>query len=411
MKNPMKVALLVIFNIFLSINHYSAIADVKTVKNDPDITVKTNVLYDNQRLDINVKFNFKDKNQKIKNIFILTKPDRVIIDLLSSQKLNVSFSLPEKVNMRKSSNKNEHRIVLDINEEKYKILKLDKQIDKNCLIIQLLSRKKATHNLTEVQKQTQEIVRIVHKNAIHQNNDYDDSKKADILYKEINDKDKIVIAIDAGHGGKDPGTIGSLGVPEKTITLMYARTLKEKLTKSGFKVVMIRDSDIFIPLERRVEIARTNKADLFISIHADNAPSQNAQGMTIYTMESLKIKDENWSGFYKKEYVPSEVLKCKDKNVSDILIDISHKSTKSKTISLVDKMLQYFKEKKICIKCKHKSKSLAVLRGVDMQSFLIEVGYVSNFNDELKIISASYIENIANEITNFLYNHFYSNKV
>jgi N-acetylmuramoyl-L-alanine amidase len=334
---------------------------------------------------------------------------------LSSQKLNIIFSLPDKINIRKSSNKNEHRIVFDIDESVYKILKLDKQIEKGYVRVNLLNKSNTLNTQTNLQTQsktqTTEIKHIMKNNTLPQNVVNKEDNQEHITNKEIDDKDKIVIAIDAGHGGKDPGTIGSLGVPEKTITLMYARTLKEKLIKSGFKVVMIRDSDIFIPLERRVEIARNNKADLFISIHADNAPSQNAEGMTIYTMESLKIKDENWSGFYKKEYVPSEVLKCKDKNVSDILIDISHKSTKSKTMSLVDKMLQYFKEKKLCTKCKHKSKSLAVLRGFDMQSFLIEVGYVSNFNDELKIISASYIENITNEISNFLYNHFYSNKV
>ena len=96
---------------------------------------------------------------------------------------------------------------------------------------------------------------------------------------------KKVVVIDAGHGGHDPGAIGYSGVHEKNITLAMAKELKKQLDRKGkYKVYLTRSADVFIPLRKRVEIARKHNADLFLSVHADSALNRKATGLSVYTL-------------------------------------------------------------------------------------------------------------------------------
>ena len=217
----------------------------------------------------------------------------------------------------------------------------------------------------------------------------------------------FIIAIDAGHGGIDPGAIGSRGVFEKTITLMYANRLRDVLQKKGFKVIMTRSTDKTIPLSQRVKIAQDGNADLFISFHADAHKNRNIYGTTVYRLSNLRENHPDWNRFYNKNYLPSRYEKyINDRSVLDILIGLSHQSLSEKASIIVDNVLLSFKKNNICKICRHGQRSLAVLRGLDVTSILIEIGYISNINEEKKMLLAGYIDHFVKQLANVIENTF-----
>ncbi len=211
----------------------------------------------------------------------------------------------------------------------------------------------------------------------------------------------FVIAIDAGHGGIDPGAIGTRGVYEKTITLMYARRLAVVLQKKGFKVIMTRKDDRTIPLSQRVKIAQSGKADLFISLHTDAHRNCNVSGTTVYRLSNIREDHPDWNRFYNRNYLPSRYERyVDDRNILDILIGLSRQSLSEKTSIIADNILLSFKKNNICKICRHGQRSLAVLRGLDVASILIEIGYITNSREERKMLMTSNIELFIRQLAN-----------
>ena len=223
----------------------------------------------------------------------------------------------------------------------------------------------------------------------------------------INHEKPIIIAIDAGHGGIDSGAVGANNVLEKNITLKYAQKLKDVLNKNGFKVVMIRDGDKTIPLGRRVKIAKDANADVYISLHTDAHENKKTHGTTIYSLSKLDTGHPDWKKFHSKTYLPSNYLKCMDNfNVLDILIDMTHKKKKKKSQVLTDNILARFKAKNICKRCRHGQRSFAVLRGLDMVSILIEIGYITNDEELKKMQNDEYMNDFINNLGFVIKNTF-----
>lgn len=201
------------------------------------------------------------------------------------------------------------------------------------------------------------------------------------------DRHRFTIVLDAGHGGIDGGTQGVEGTPEKTITLAFVLELRKKLEETGdFNVILTRDSDEYISLDRRVEIARQHKADLFISLHADAIRWKSLRGATVYTV-SDKASDAAAASTAARENLSDalagiEVQEEKD-DVADILVDLTKRETHSFSMRFARYVLASLSESINMIDTNpHRYAGFRVLEAVDVPSVLIELGYLSNREDE-----------------------------
>lgn len=202
-----------------------------------------------------------------------------------------------------------------------------------------------------------------------------------------------VVVIDPGHGGIDNGTQAASGEQEKTIVLDFARALRERLEKSGkYRVVLTRADDTFIPLAERVQIARSNKAELFISIHADALPrgEGDAQGATVYTLSETASDAE--AGRLAEMENRADVIAGIDlseepSEVADILIDLTQRETKSFSSRFARTVVGEMKNVARLHKKPLKSAGFRVLRAADVPSVLVELGYVSNKADLQLLVS------------------------
>ncbi|MBY0355827.1 MAG: N-acetylmuramoyl-L-alanine amidase [Rickettsiales bacterium] len=203
------------------------------------------------------------------------------------------------------------------------------------------------------------------------------------------------IFIDAGHGGKDPGALGGDGTQEKNITLLYARHLAEAIEKSGrYAVTLTRDDDRFILLPDRVAIARAGKGDLFISIHADTASSAKARGLSIYTV-SENASDAEAAALAEQEnsvdLLSGMDVGVEDKAVADILLDLTQRETKNKSSKLADVMVQSFRKGGVrLLPNTHRFAGFRVLKAPEIPSVLVEIGFLSNPDDERNLKSTQY---------------------
>lgn len=198
---------------------------------------------------------------------------------------------------------------------------------------------------------------------------------------------RVVIAIDAGHGGIDPGAIGTLGTAEKTVTLAAARELRRQLETSGrFSVVMTRVADIYVPLRERVEIARTAGARLFVSLHADQHDSPRLRGASIYTL-SETASDAETEAFAHRENNADVVAGVAlaeeyDAEVAQILYSLVQQSTMNCSAVFAATLVDEISQHSSMIPKAHRFAGFRVLKAPDVPSVLIELGYLSNREDE-----------------------------
>ncbi len=192
---------------------------------------------------------------------------------------------------------------------------------------------------------------------------------------------KKVIVIDAGHGGKDPGSSGA-NTAEKDVTLAAAKALKAKLEKSGrYTVVMTRQSDTFVPLESRVQIARRADADLFISLHADSGPDAATRGASVYTL-SEKGTERVARVLEKDDWLMKANLPGRDRAVSQILLDLSQRATKNRSAAFAETLLQSVGEETTLLRRSHRDAGFIVLLAPDVPAVLLEMGFITNLDDE-----------------------------
>ena len=192
---------------------------------------------------------------------------------------------------------------------------------------------------------------------------------------------KKVIVIDAGHGGKDPGSSGA-NTAEKDVTLAAAKALKARLEKSGrYTVVMTRQSDTFVPLESRVQIARRADADLFISLHADSGPDAGTRGASVYTL-SEKGTERVARVLEKDDWLMKANLPGRDRAVSQILLDLSQRATKNRSAAFAETLLQTVGEQTVLLRRSHRDAGFIVLLAPDVPAVLLEMGFITNVDDE-----------------------------
>jgi N-acetylmuramoyl-L-alanine amidase len=199
----------------------------------------------------------------------------------------------------------------------------------------------------------------------------------------------FTVAVDAGHGGIDTGAVtpGKNPVYEKNITLDFATALARELnTRPGIKAFLTRDTDVFLSLGERVQIARSRGANLFISLHADTLREKSIRGATVYTISdraSDKLADE----LAKRENTSDEVagveVKKEPSEVNDILIDLTRRETQAFSISLANSIVHSFEGQIGLINNPHRSAGFRVLTAPDVPSVLLELGFLSN-NEDVK---------------------------
>ncbi len=213
-------------------------------------------------------------------------------------------------------------------------------------------------------------------------------------------KNKIIIAIDAGHGGKDPGAVGAQGTFEKNIVLLISKKLYSLLEKeNNVKPILIRTDDVYMKLRQRIKKARTYKADLFISIHADAALNKEAKGSSVYVLSQHGASSEAASWLANKEnsadFIGGASIDGKDSSVAKVIIDMSQ----SVTIETSLKVGEIFLSKLANVSEIHSKNveqaGFVVLKSPDIPSILVETAYLSNKEEEEKLISNDFQEKIA----------------
>ncbi|MFP5417599.1 MAG: N-acetylmuramoyl-L-alanine amidase [Gammaproteobacteria bacterium] len=213
----------------------------------------------------------------------------------------------------------------------------------------------------------------------------------------------ITVAIDAGHGGEDPGAIGSSGSREKDITLALAKKLKQKIdAQENMRAVLTRDGDYFVPLSNRVVKARDVKADLFLSIHADAFIKPHARGSSVFALSENGATSVAARWLAKKEndadLVGGVNVDVKDPFLKRTLIDLSQTATINDSLKLGHAVLQEIGGINTLHKAHVEQAGFAVLKAPDIPSILIETAFITNPEEERRLNDPDYQDKLVNAI-------------
>ena len=223
----------------------------------------------------------------------------------------------------------------------------------------------------------------------------------------------IVIAIDAGHGGHDPGASGRRS-KEKNIALAISKELAQRINaEPGMRAVLIRDRDVFVEHRDRMAIARKHKADLFISIHADAFTDSRANGASVFALNLVGANKEAARQMQRRKSAPVSVggvsLHDKDEVLASVLFDLSQNAALSASLDVGSKVsLQLSKVAKMHTKSV-KQKELIVLKSADMPSILVETGFISNAAEEKKLRDSGHQKRLANAVLAGVRAYYYTN--
>lgn len=212
-----------------------------------------------------------------------------------------------------------------------------------------------------------------------------------------------VVAIDAGHGGEDPGARGRLGTSEKDVALAIARQLHEIIKhESGLRSVLIRDGDYYLPLRRRMDKARRHQADIFVSIHADAANNRKARGSSVYTLSSRGATSEAARWLADKENASDLIggvrLEDKDEMLASVLLDLAQTATNDASQTLARHVLGRLRGIGPVHQDDVQSASFAVLKSPDVPSILVETAFISNPEEERRLRSVAFQKQMAHAL-------------
>tara|TARA_Y100000389_G_scaffold199651_1_gene238455 strand:- start:4457 stop:5767 length:1311 start_codon:yes stop_codon:yes gene_type:complete len=322
------------------------------------------------------------------SIFSLQRPNRLVIDIKNSR-LSKSFNkLPNQTgfvsSIRSAMRPNgELRVVLDLSE---KIIARSFRAGPNSkygdrLVIDLVRPENATT-----------------------------TKRIDESYQS---RRNIIIAVDAGHGGRDPGAVGRKS-HEKDINLAISKELARRINaEQGMQALLIRKSDVFIELRERIARARENKADLFISIHADAFHDSRANGASVFALNLKGANDEAARQLQRRETSQVSVggvsLHDKEELLASVLLDLSQKESLSVSLDVGAKISREMSRITNMHSKEIKQKSFLVLKAPDIPSILVETGFISNRSDEKKLRNKKHQEKLANALLKGIKSYFYTN--
>ncbi len=244
---------------------------------------------------------------------------------------------------------------------------------------------------------------------------YDENKQdaaTPVITQADNKRPKdIIIAVDAGHGGDDPGATGPHGVREKDVTLKIARNLANLINQEyGMKAVLIREGDYFLSLRNRIGKAREHKADLFISIHADAFKDPRVRGSSVYILSNRGASSEAAKWLAERENAADLVggvsLDDKDDVLASVLLDLSQTASLEASIGVADRVLSDLRKLGKTHKKYVQSAGFAVLKSPDIPSILVEMAYISNPEEEKNLKNAAYQTKLAKALLSGMKDYF-----
>jgi len=236
-----------------------------------------------------------------------------------------------------------------------------------------------------------------------------ETKEAPAKYKRL-----ITIAIDPGHGGEDPGAIGSMGSKEKNVVLSIAKRLRDKIESEAYmRPFLTRDGDYFVPLSTRVQKARRVEADLFVSIHADAFIQPNAKGASVFALSQLGASSSMARWMANKENASDLIgginIKTKDQQVANLLLDMSTTAQIKDSLQVGNSILKQIGGFAPLHKGKVEQASFAVLKAPDIPSILVETAFISNPQEEARLNDDGYQDRIAEAILKGIKEYFSKN--
>lgn len=332
-----------------------------------------------------------DADSQIKHkLFTLDNPHRVVLDLKNTR-IPKHLPVPEAGNkfIRKlrSAGRNKHdmRVVLDLNravKPKSFLLKPNRQYGHR-LVIDLYDKKGSAANR---------------------------SSKPFKTTKGAGQRD-VVIAIDAGHGGEDPGAKGKYGTYEKDVVLAISRHLVRMINqKKGMKGVLIRDGDYYLGLRKRIAKARQARADLLISIHADAFHDPRVKGSSVYTLSRSGASNEAARWLAEKEnsadLVGGVSFEDKDDMLVSVLLDLSQIGTLEASSAAAKRVLRQLKKLGKTHKRKVQQAGFVVLKSPDIPSMLVETAFISNPDEERRLKSSVHQKRVAKALLDGITSYF-----
>ncbi|WP_136248766.1 N-acetylmuramoyl-L-alanine amidase [Halomonas borealis] len=228
----------------------------------------------------------------------------------------------------------------------------------------------------------------------------------------------IIIAVDAGHGGEDPGALGPSGVREKDVVLEMAQRLARKVDATeGFKAVMIRDDDYYVGLRQRTRIARDQKADFFVSIHADAFRSPRPHGSSVFALSQSGATSETAQWLAASENRADLIggvdgslsLDDKDEVLRGVLLDLTMTATLNDSLTIGGQVLDRMGRVNDLHKPRVEQAGFVVLKSPDIPSLLVETGFISNPDEERRLQSSSYQDRMMSAVFGGIRAHFQRN--
>lgn len=224
----------------------------------------------------------------------------------------------------------------------------------------------------------------------------------------------IVIAVDAGHGGHDPGAIGRAKTREKDVALAVGKLLVEKINaEPGMRAILVRKGDYYVDHRERMAIAHRSKADLFVSIHADAVDDRRARGASVYVLSLKGASDEAGRRLAQRENASDLIggisLADKDEVLASVLLDLSQNAALSASLDIGDAVIGQLARIGKVHKRKVQQAGFLVLKSPDMPSILVETAYISNPDEEKKLRSRAHHQKLSGAILNGIRSYFHQN--
>ena len=224
----------------------------------------------------------------------------------------------------------------------------------------------------------------------------------------------IVIAVDPGHGGHDPGAVGRGKTKEKDVALAIGKLLARRIdAEPGLKAILVRKGDYYVDHRERTEIARRNKADLFVSIHADSIRDRRAKGASVYVLSLKGASDEAAKRLAQREnssgLVGGVSLADKDPVLASVLLDLSQNAALSASLDVGSNVIRELAKVGTVHRRKVQQAGLLVLKSPDVPSILVETNFISNPKEEKKLKSVAHQKRLASAILAGVRSYFYTN--
>ncbi|WP_334471584.1 N-acetylmuramoyl-L-alanine amidase AmiB [Arsenophonus sp. PmNCSU2021_1] len=379
----------------------------------------SNIRVNDNLSEAKVTLHFAGGNPEYR-FFPLHEPERLVVDFRQSDQVSglpmkfINNNLVKGIRTSQPPNSQYQRIVIEL-ANAVKASAVAEQINHRYQIVFTLKNNRAGASQPQTSKSATEATNKLLSIDSQAEKKLANNSPTPSIYKNLpKGTRQVVVAIDAGHGGKDPGAIGQNGHREKNITMIIARKLENHLkTDPMFKPVMTRNGDYFISVAGRSEVARQKAADMLVSIHADAAPNNRARGASVWVLSNRRANSElgNWLEQHEKQ---SELLggagdalaNGADPYLSQAVLDLQFGNSQRVGYAVAVKVLRELSKIGNIHKYDPEHASLGVLRSPDIPSILVETGFISNISEERLLVSDDYQESLAVAIHQGLRNYF-----